>query len=149
MTSQAARRRAGLAPTHPLAYVRQSRGWSYQELARVVADNARALGVPMAARREKVWRWEHWGVVPEPDSQRALARALGVPLRELEARPWPGWLPAHAGVPSGLPWTAAGSLSALQTLLESGTEDSRGYPIVVGHALRDHAADWAAAAATG
>lgn len=149
MTSQAARHRAGLAPTHPLAYVRQSRGWSYQELARVVADNARALGVPMAARREKVWRWEHWGVVPEPDSQRALARALGVPLRELEARPWPGWLPAHAGVPSGLPWTAAGSLSALQTLLESGTEDSRGYPIVVGHALRDHAADWAAAAATG
>lgn len=149
MNSQATGQRSGLTSTHPLAHVRQSRGWSYQELARVVADNARALGVPMAARREKVWRWEHWGVVPEPDSQRALARALGVPLGEVDARPWPGWLPAHGGIPSGLPWTAAGSLSALQALLEGGREDARGYPIVVGQALRDATSDWAAAAAIG
>ncbi|KRV48634.1 hypothetical protein AQ490_24155 [Wenjunlia vitaminophila] len=133
---------------HPLAHVRRSRGWSYQDLARVVAENARALGVPMAARREKIWRWEHWGVVPEPDSQRALARALGVPPRELRDRPWPHWLPVPGSVPSGLPWTAAGSVAALRTLLADGwaAEDTREQPLVTGQALREAIADWAAAA---
>ncbi|GGO85410.1 hypothetical protein [Wenjunlia tyrosinilytica] len=130
---------------HPLAHIRRSRGWSYQELARVVADNARALGVPMAARREKVWRWEHWGVVPEPDSQRALARALGVPQRELDARPWPGWLPVPGRLPEGLRWTPEGTLVALRSLLGEAAQDAREYPPAAGQALREAMAvpDWA------
>jgi hypothetical protein len=127
------------APAHPLALIRRSRGWSYQELARVVAENARQLGVPMAARREKVWRWEHWGVVPEPDSQRALARALGVPLRELDARPWPGWLPAGPALPTGLPWTAEGALTALRALLDD--DVTRDHPAADGAALREAVAE--------
>lgn len=137
------------ASTHPLAYVRRRHGWSYQDLARVIADHALALGVPMAARREKVWRWEHWGVVPEADSQRALARALGIPARELELRPWPRWLPAHGGMPDGLPWTAEGSLTALGTLVDDGAADVRGFPIADEGALRDAIADWDAARAEG
>jgi tetratricopeptide (TPR) repeat protein len=137
------------ASTHPLAYVRRRHGWSYQDLAKVIAEHARALGVPMAARREKVWRWEHWGVVPEADSQRALARALGVPARELELRPWPRWLPAHGGMPDGLPWTPDGSLTALAALVDDGTDDPRGYPIADEGALRDAIADWDAARAEG
>ncbi|WP_326571212.1 hypothetical protein OG539_35445 [Actinacidiphila glaucinigra] len=133
------------APPHPLASVRRSHGWSYQDLARVVADNARALGVPMAARREKVWRWEHWGVVPERDSQRALARALGVRLREVDARPWPGWLPTFAGIPDGLPWTRAGGLDALDALLDGGGRDPRGHPVLEGPEFRDAVTDWTAA----
>ncbi|MDX2646550.1 hypothetical protein PV341_23870 [Streptomyces sp. PA03-1a] len=133
------------APSHPLASVRRSHGWSYQDLARVVADNARALGVPMAARREKVWRWEHWGVVPERDSQRALARALGVPLREVDTRPWPGWLPSFDGIPDGLPWTRAGGLDALDALLDGGGRDPRGHPVLEGAEFGDAVADWAAA----
>ncbi|WP_329139584.1 hypothetical protein OG552_33830 [Streptomyces sp. NBC_01476] len=133
------------ASAHPLAYVRRRHGWSYQDLARVIADHARALGVPMAARREKVWRWEHWGVVPEADSQRALARALGIPPRELELRPWPRWLPAHGGMPDGLPWTAGGSLDALTALVDDGGSDPRGFPITDGTGLRDAIADWDAA----
>jgi hypothetical protein len=133
------------ASRHPLAYVRRRHGWSYQDVARVIADHARALGVPMAARREKVWRWEHWGVVPEADSQRALARALGIPPRELELRPWPRWLPAHGGMPDGLPWTAEGSHRALSALLHDATADPRGFPIAEGGALRDAIADWDAA----
>ncbi|SEN83968.1 hypothetical protein SAMN05216267_101143 [Actinacidiphila rubida] len=128
--------------THPLAYVRRRHGWSYQDLARVVAEHARALGVPMAARREKVWRWEHWGVVPEADSQRALARALGVAAKDLEERPWPRWLPAHGGMPDGLPWTVQGSRTALVALVDDGSGDPRGYPIADGQALRDAIADW-------
>ncbi|MEU4092200.1 hypothetical protein [Streptomyces sp. NPDC026673] len=132
------------APSHPLASVRRSHGWSYQDLARVVADNARALGVPMAARREKVWRWEHWGVVPERDSQRALARALGIPLREVDARPWPGWLPPFGGIPDGLPWTRAGGLDALDALLDGGGRDPRSHPVLAGAEFRDAVADWTA-----
>jgi tetratricopeptide (TPR) repeat protein len=146
-------RETAQASTHPLAYVRRSRGWSYQDIARVIADNARALGVPMAARREKIWRWEHWGVVPERDSQRALARALGVPGEEIDTRPWPQWLPAQDKMPSGLPWTRAGSLSALASLLDHGPrgdhDDPAGRPIAVGPALHEAVADWTAAVARG
>ncbi|WP_251486909.1 hypothetical protein, partial [Actinacidiphila cocklensis] len=135
------------ASTHPLAYVRRRHGWSYQDVARVIAEHARALGVPMAARREKVWRWEHWGVVPEADSQRALARALGIPAREVDARPWPRWLPAHGGMPDGLPWTTEGSLTALSSVLDDAAADPRGFPIADGQALLDAIADWDAAGA--
>ncbi|MFF7154541.1 hypothetical protein [Streptomyces sp. NPDC008139] len=147
--ADAGERQSAAASTHPLAYVRRRHGWSYQDLARVIADNARILGVPMAARREKVWRWEHWGVVPEADSQRALARALGIPSRELELRPWPRWLPAHGGMPDGLPWTAEGSFTALTALLDNGASDPRGFPIADEQALLDAIADWDAAGAEG
>ncbi|WUH94965.1 hypothetical protein OG900_35665 [Streptomyces sp. NBC_00433] len=135
------------ASTHPLAYVRRRHGWSYQDVARVIAEHARALGVPMAARREKVWRWEHWGVVPEADSQRALARALGIPAREVDARPWPRWLPAHGGMPDGLPWTTEGSLTALSSVLADAAADPRGFPIADEQGLLDAIADWDAAGA--
>ncbi|MFF6959995.1 hypothetical protein [Streptomyces sp. NPDC008317] len=147
--ADAGERQSAAASTHPLAYVRRRHGWSYQDLARVIADNARILGVPMAARREKVWRWEHWGVVPEADSQRALARALGIPSRELELRPWPRWLPAHGGMPDGLPWTVEGSFTALTALLDNGASDPRGFPIADEQALLDAIADWDAAGAEG
>ncbi len=140
--SDVARGRSATSPAHPLADVRRRHGWSYQDLARVIADHARELGVPMAARREKVWRWEHWGVVPEPDSQRALARALGVPPREIELRPWPRWLPAHGGMPDGLPWTTEGSRTALAALLDEAGADPCGFPVAEGGALRDAIGDW-------
>ncbi|HEY3479726.1 MAG TPA: helix-turn-helix transcriptional regulator, partial [Streptomyces sp.] len=139
-------RDSAAASSHPLAYVRRNHGWSYQDLARVIADHARALGVPMAARREKVWRWEHWGVVPEADSQRALARALGIPAAELESRPWPRWLPAHGGMPDCLPWTVEGSRVALKAVLDNGATDPRGFPIADEQALRDVITEWHAAA---
>lgn len=138
----------GSPAQHPLAYVRRRHGWSYQDVARVIAEHALVLGVPMAARREKVWRWEHWGVVPEVDSQRALARALGIPAHEVESRPWPRWLPAHGGMPDGLPWTVEGGLSALSSVLDDDTSaDPRAFPIAEGPALLDAIADWDAQAA--
>ncbi len=79
---------------HPLARVRAARGWSYQQLARVIARQARQMGVPnMAAERQKTWRWEHKGVVPDQLSQRALAAVLDVPTEVVVAHPWPAWLP--------------------------------------------------------
>ncbi len=79
---------------HPLARVRAAHGWSYQQLARLIAQQARQMGVAnMAAERQKIWRWEHKGVVPDQLSQRALAALLGVPAEVVVAHPWPAWLP--------------------------------------------------------
>ncbi|WP_232792559.1 hypothetical protein [Actinacidiphila yeochonensis] len=140
-----ARDRPSAAWPHPLGEVRRAHGWSYQDLARVIAEHARALGVPMAARREKVWRWEHWGVVPEADSQRALARALDIPFRELELRPWPRWLPARGRMPDGLPWTADGARAALSALLEGSAAEPSAAADIEDETLRDAIAEWDAA----
>ncbi|WP_374582934.1 hypothetical protein [Frankia sp. CiP3] len=81
---------------HPLARVRAAHGWSYQQLARLIAQQARQMGVAnMAAERQKIWRWEHKGVVPDQLSQRALAALLGVPAEVVAAHPWPAWLPVR------------------------------------------------------
>src|SRR5262245_25547235 len=102
------------ACTHPLAFVRAQRGWSYQRLARVVARRARDLGVAnMAAERQKVWRWEHRGVVPDRVSQLALAAELGVPSERVESHPWPAWLPTGDAVRVDYPWNASGAITAL------------------------------------
>ncbi|WP_175607749.1 helix-turn-helix transcriptional regulator [Peterkaempfera bronchialis] len=135
------------APAHPLARVRQARGWSYQDVARLVAEHALALGVPMAARREKVWRWEHWGVIPERDSQRALARALGVPFADLDTRPWPAWLTADPAPAAGLPWDQSGSIAALTALLEGTGDEDHGHPAPGGPELDRALTEWAAAPA--
>ncbi len=82
------------ASTHPLGKVRASRGWSYQQTARIIARRAREMGVQMAAERQKIWRWEHRGVVPDQISQRALAAALGVPVEHVAQHSWPHWLPS-------------------------------------------------------
>jgi hypothetical protein len=94
---------------HPLAYVWAERGWTYQDLVDVIA---RRVG-NMATRREKAWRWEHWGVVPDEESQYALAAELGVP-RELVGRlGWPAWLPAGDRLNVELPWSVEASLGML------------------------------------
>jgi transcriptional regulator with XRE-family HTH domain len=77
-----------------LAQIRAARGWSYQQLARLIAARARAGGVGIAAERQKIWRWEHRGVTPDRFTQRCLADILGVPHGHLSTHPWPTWLPS-------------------------------------------------------
>ena len=131
------------ACTHPLAFVRAQRGWSYQRLARVVARRARDLGVAnMAAERQKVWRWEHRGVVPDRVSQLALAAELGVPAERLETHPWPAWLPTGDAVRIEYPWTAAGSITALMDVVEDALADRRGFPTLTSNAVATLATEW-------
>jgi hypothetical protein len=127
---------------HPLSAVRAARGWSYRDLAEAVAFHARTQGVAMAARREKAWRWEHWGVVPDSESQRALALALGVSLAHIETRPWPAWLPTGAELPRTLPWTADGATAALRALLVDVEQDRRSFPIAGSDVLLDAGTVW-------
>jgi len=124
---------------HPLTYVRKTRDWSEQRTAEVIRDHS---GVNMAANRNKVWRWEHWGVAPDRISQLALAKALDVPADELDRHPWPAWLPAWDDFPVGIPWTRVGSLGLLSDAVEACLRDRRGFMGVTGTALTGLAVDW-------
>jgi hypothetical protein len=131
------------ACTHPLALIRAQRGWSYQRLARVVARRARDLGVAnMAAERQKVWRWEHRGVVPDRVSQLALAAELGVAKERLDTHPWPTWLPTGDAVRTDYPWDVTGSVTSLLDVVEQGLTDRRGFLSLTGEAVVALAAEW-------
>jgi hypothetical protein len=77
---------------HPLSVVRAAKNWTYQDVVDVIARRHRN----MAARREKAWKWEHWGVVPDLDSQLALAAELGVPEDQTAPR-GAVMYPSHSG----------------------------------------------------
>jgi hypothetical protein len=123
---------------HPLSYVRAVRGWTYQDVVNVVGKR---IG-NVARRREKAWRWEHWGVVPDWDSQLALAAELGVPEQQVRASPWPAWLPAGEEIPVTFEWNQQGSLHALEDAVEQAVLDRRGFMKISSSALVRIAEDW-------
>lgn len=125
---------------HPLSAVRAARNWTYQDLVNVIARRTRN----MAARREKAWRWEHWGVVPDLDSQLALAAELRVPESEVTSGRWPDWLPDSDPVRSSFPWTQSGGLDALLDALEHSAVDRRAFMNVTGSTLACVAGSWLA-----
>jgi hypothetical protein len=108
---------------HPLSYVRWEQGWSHQDL---VDRIARRLS-NSAARREKAWRWENWGVIPDDDSQAALAAELGVPITVVHSRGWPHWLPVGPRADLESPWNADGALTLLHRTAGSAVLDRRGF----------------------
>ncbi|MEV7601216.1 hypothetical protein AB0O91_28010 [Kitasatospora sp. NPDC089797] len=78
---------------HPLTLLRAAKGLSHPEYARLVAQTHVDLGFgQMAARREKVSRWESGRTVPEQTAQLAMAHLHGVPAREVRRLGWPFWL---------------------------------------------------------
>jgi tetratricopeptide (TPR) repeat protein len=98
----------------------------------------------MAARREKAWKWEHWGVVPDLDSQLALAAELGVAEDQVRLGLWPDWLPDGDPVRSSFAWTQVGGLEALADAREHASVDRRGFIKVVGAPLVGLADAWLA-----
>jgi tetratricopeptide (TPR) repeat protein len=96
----------------------------------------------MAARREKAWRWEHWGVVPDRATQLALAAVLQVPEERLDRVGWPQWLPAGDAVRADFPWTADGCRIALADALERAMLDRRGFLVLSGGVLTGLADQW-------
>src|SRR5262249_42416168 len=123
---------------HPLSYVRAERGWTYQVLAEVVA---RAVG-NMAADRNKVYRWERWGVEPEEDAQLGLAGVLGVPAEVVRTVGWPGWLPVGQRPAVELPWTAANCLTILHHTAGAAMFDRRGFLTLGAGAMATVANQW-------
>ncbi|MFJ4185327.1 hypothetical protein [Kitasatospora sp. NPDC089509] len=77
---------------HPLTSLRAELGLSQREYARLVARAHDELGLGrMAARREKISRWESGHIVPEHSAQLAIAHIHGVPPREVARLGWPYW----------------------------------------------------------
>jgi len=112
--------------------------WTYQDVVDVIARRSRN----MAARREKAWRWEHWGVVPDLDSQLALAAELSVPEELVRQGSWPAWLPDGDPIRISFPWTQAGGMEALADALEYAVVDRRAFMKVMGSPLVGLADSW-------
>ncbi|MDF9813560.1 hypothetical protein [Streptomyces sp. SPB162] len=110
---------------HPLGWIRAERGWTYQDVVDIVA---RRVG-NMSARREKAWRWEHRGVVPDLETQQALASELGVPHALLSSSPWPGWLPVGDRTTARVAWTPQDCVAALDATAGAALHDRRGFVV--------------------
>ncbi|WP_345434028.1 hypothetical protein [Actinoallomurus vinaceus] len=96
----------------------------------------------MARRREKAWRWEHWGVVPDRVSQRALAVELGIPEECIDRYPWPQWLPDGDPIRTDFTWNQAGSSKAICDAMECTVTDRRGFMKLTGTSLIAFAQRW-------
>jgi hypothetical protein len=125
-------------PIHPLSYIRQERGWTHQDLVDIIA---RRVG-NSAARREKAWRWEHWGVTPDVESQLALAAELGVPAELVDELGWPHWLPVGDRIDLHIPWTSDGSLRALDAASGAAVLDRRSFLVLGAGVAATMANDW-------
>jgi tetratricopeptide (TPR) repeat protein len=122
---------------HPLSYVRAERNWTYQDLVNVIARR-----INTANRREKAWRWEHWGVEPDEDSQLALAAELGVPTESVHALGWPGWLPIGARIDTDAPWNVDGGLALLADAAGGAMLDRRGFLTIGTGVAATMAGEW-------
>ncbi|MFE3876707.1 hypothetical protein ACFXPX_20235 [Kitasatospora sp. NPDC059146] len=79
--------------THPLAVLRIAIGLSQSAYAQLIARTHAELGFgPMAARREKVSRWESGRIAPELGAQLAIARIHQVDREIVLRLGWPQWL---------------------------------------------------------
>ncbi|MFJ5260136.1 transcriptional regulator [Streptomyces sp. NPDC088387] len=131
-----------MAPTetyrHPLAVLRSRAGYTHSEYARLIADTHATLGYGhMAARREKVGRWEAGRVVPERTAQFAIAHVHGVPEEEVLSRSWPDWL--HLANGDGLllelPWTASAVPEAILDAVDGRNPARQEYLLATGSAV--------------
>ncbi|AYG78671.1 hypothetical protein DWB77_00779 [Streptomyces hundungensis] len=107
---------------HPLSLLRRKEGLSHSGYARLVALKHAELGFGgMAARREKVARWESGKVTPELTAQFTIAQLHGVPRAEVLRLGWPHWLHLADGpsVPLCAPWTVEEALRSLRALSRS------------------------------
>ncbi|MFD9789825.1 hypothetical protein ACFWXK_02615 [Streptomyces sp. NPDC059070] len=101
---------------HPLAQLREEKGLTHGAYALLVARTHAELGFgAMAARREKVARWESGRVTPEASAQLAIASVHGVPHADVERLGWPDWLYTATGHSDLLtaPWTHGSAVAAM------------------------------------
>lgn len=137
---------------HPLALLREGAGLTHGAYAQLVAETHAALGFGnMAARREKVARWESGKVIPEAKAQLAMAHVHGIPRTEVLRLGWPDWLYAATGHSELLtaPWTCDTALQALdRTAKATSRPVEKGYQALsCEEGIADLTASWLAAAA--
>jgi hypothetical protein len=129
---------------HPLTAVRAAHGWTLADVAEIIRSRSR---LNMAARREKVWRWEHRTAAPEQLAQYALADELGVDRALVDTHGWPGWLLlVDPGEPTGGAWTPEAAAEVLDRVVSSAAMDRRGFLLLSGAAATNLALLWDGAA---
>ncbi|MEG8182195.1 helix-turn-helix domain-containing protein [Nocardia terpenica] len=137
---------------HPLASLRQKSGLSHGGYAQLVARAHAELGFgSMAARREKIARWESGKVTPEISAQLAMAHLHGVSDAEVHRLGWPDWLYVATGHSALLtaPWTHAETIQALDNIARAthGT-GAHGYTLLASQqGILDLTSAWLHAAA--
>lgn len=132
----------------PLAELRASVGQSHREYAQLVANTHAALGYGrMAARREKVSRWESGRIAPELTAQLTIAHIHKVPQAEVLRLGWPDWLYLATGAQSsvGLPWTPEATAQALREGARARPTRPQSFLVVTGSAITTLIRDWLAA----
>ncbi|KJS60708.1 hypothetical protein [Streptomyces rubellomurinus] len=104
----------------------------------------------MAARREKVSRWESGRIVPEPTAQLAMAHIHQVPEGAVRHLGWPCWLRLATGDADLLtqPWTAEGAVAVLNGISPSAGPAASGL-VVTGPVLSAQIQDALAVLADG
>ncbi len=144
-------RPVGRAARHPLAVLRTGAGYTHSQYSQLIAATHAALGFgQMAARREKVSRWEAGRAVPERTAQLAIAHIHSIPEEEVLRRGWPDWL--HAADGGGrcqleLPWTRASVPEALLDAANGSRAGKREHPAEPATSAEALAQAWLAAAA--
>ncbi|MBJ3810653.1 hypothetical protein JGB26_26730 [Streptomyces flavofungini] len=101
----------------------------------------------MAARREKVARWESGRTVPELSAQLAIAHIHHVPERDVLQLGWPHWLHLAAGDATllTLPWTYRDAIDALRDGGRLTERIDHSYLAVTGPFITTLAARWKSA----
>lgn len=126
-----------MAP-HPLAVLRTSAGLSHPAYARLIAETHARLGFgTMAARREKISRWESGRTVPEISTQLAIAEVHGVSAQDVRRLGWPHWLHLATDDAALLeqPWTRRGAITAARSTSQPSRAGARSYLAVTGTVL--------------
>ncbi|MFF6971145.1 MULTISPECIES: transcriptional regulator [Streptomyces] len=130
---------------HPLAALRTKAGYTHGEYAQLIATTHAELGFgQMAARREKVSRWEAGRAVPERTAQLAIAHIHAVPQEEVLRLDWPDWLHLANGDTRQLelPWTRAAVPEAILDAVAGRKQLQQEYLLATGWAARSLVKNW-------
>ncbi|MEU8779518.1 hypothetical protein [Streptomyces sp. NPDC048606] len=96
----------------------------------------------MAARREKVSRWESGRTVPDLGTQLAIAHVHQVGAEDVHRLGWPHWLYlATDAAALAQPWTAQGAVNAARQTAQPNREGVRSYLTVTGTLLEAQEAE--------
>ncbi|GAA0924438.1 helix-turn-helix transcriptional regulator [Streptomyces thermoalcalitolerans] len=125
---------------HPLAYARNQRGWSQEDLARRIRQAAARRGLRSGTRGSRISKWETGRAIPdEEESQPLIAEVFGIDYAAVAHLGWPNWLP---GQDKPLP---LGSHNAVPSLREAlmNSLDRRSFIAYTSGALAGFAHQWA------
>ena len=128
---------------HPLSYVREEMGWTYQDVVDIVNRRRTREGGRVAkGTRQTAWQWEHKGRTPNFETQLLLADELGISRARVQEATWPAWLPTGPVIYADAPWTPQGALRQLGDAAGAAVTDRREFLLLSAGAVTSLAGEW-------